>query len=55
MIHATTKLNKRILLHFRLNYYDKMYQEKVLKGLNKKAKCLGYILVKTIVPETTMI
>ena len=30
-----------------LDYYDKMYQEKILRGLNNKAKDLGYTLVKT--------
>jgi hypothetical protein len=29
-----------------LDYYDKMYQDKVVKSLNKRAQTLGYALVK---------
>jgi len=38
-----------------LDYYAKMYQEKIIRGLNNKAKDLGYILVKTIEPQAVVV
>ena len=31
-----------------LDYYDRMYQDKLVRGLNKKAQVFGYVLVKVV-------
>lgn len=33
-----------------IDYYDRMYQDKIVLGLNKNAQAFGYTLVKT--PDT---
>ena len=38
-----------------LDYYDKVYQEKIIKGLNKKAEDLGYDLVKKVQSSVALI
>lgn len=34
-----------------LDYYNKIYQDKVISGLNKKAQTFGYALVKPVEPQ----